>query len=739
MIPVDRNRVPPPSGLADHERSAMSRLELEFSGWRARTGKARRPRIELVATVSLRRQLYKLFHSKCAYCETPLEPLTSGAHIDRFRPTLDATGLDQKVVDAEHYWWLVYDWRNLYLACRRCRRAKRNLFPVRGKRVSIGRFEEALLVRELPMLLDPCTDDPWDSLRFTPQGRAEALDDRGEVTIHALGLNRPDLVKSREDVYRRTAEQVDGFRNRFVSKDALGLPPRNTRDSAPHASVARQVYREARYEHMLRWETAEGTQVLPGVRRLHKKATRKKRTGASRGPASSAATPKRKATRTRKKAKRSRKITSAAERLEAVWLEKIQIENFRSIRECELTFPESDSERQPWLMLIGRNGVGKSSILQAAALASCQPASRKDHVADAGACVNRDTPGSKGRIRAEFTNGDFVELIFQKGRKTFHQEGVCPIAFGSAAYGSTRLPPNKKHKAPDLLGNVHVDNLFDPFVPLADAEKRIANVSEVSSGDFRLLREGLAKLLSLEDDGRITRLKNVLYTHIGASRDPFSDQSDGYRSVVCLATDLMMRLSSSGASMEHAVGTVLLDEIEGHLHPEWKIRIVSMLRDVFPAVRFIATTHDPLCLRGLEDQETVLLRRDPETRAPELRTMAVPAGLRADELLTGSWFDLPTTLDPKTEEDLAEHSRLLRKKKRSANDTARLSDLERALRHRMDSFPSTSLERMVADIAAKEYDREHRELDHEDRLEIRKRIEKKLERVRSSGSGKGGG
>ena len=48
---------------------------------------------------------------------------------------------------------------------------------------------------------------------------------------------------------------------------------------------------------------------------------------------------------------------------------------------------------------------------------------------------------------------------------------------------------------------------------------------------------------------------------------------------------------------------VLLDEIEVHLHPRWQIGIVEALRHAFPRVRFIASTHSPLCLHGLEREE----------------------------------------------------------------------------------------------------------------------------------------
>ena len=50
---------------------------------------------------------------------------------------------------------------------------------------------------------------------------------------------------------------------------------------------------------------------------------------------------------------------------------------------------------------------------------------------------------------------------------------------------------------------------------------------------------------------------------------------------------------------------MLLDEIDTHLHPTWKMQIVRGLRQMMPAMQFITPTHEPLCLRGLEEGEVV--------------------------------------------------------------------------------------------------------------------------------------
>lgn len=43
-------------------------------------------------------------------------------------------------------------------------------------------------------------------------------------------------------------------------------------------------------------------------------------------------------------------------------------------------------------------------------------------------------------------------------------------------------------------------------------------------------------------------------------------------------------------------GIVLIDEVDVHLHPKWQQTILSQLRDAFPCIQFIVTTHSPQVL-----------------------------------------------------------------------------------------------------------------------------------------------
>src|SRR3546814_7015536 len=84
-------------------------------------------------------------------------------------------------------------------------------------------------------------------------------------------------------------------------------------------------------------------------------------------------------------------------------------------------------------------------------------------------------------------------------------------------------------------------------------------------------------------------------------RTPLSIVSSGFRSVLAMICDVMRGLlgteDEKGSSLANARALVLVDEIEAHLHPRWKLRIMKGLREALPNVTFIVTTHDPLCLR----------------------------------------------------------------------------------------------------------------------------------------------
>ena len=88
---------------------------------------------------------------------------------------------------------------------------------------------------------------------------------------------------------------------------------------------------------------------------------------------------------------------------------------------------------------------------------------------------------------------------------------------------------------------------------------------------------------------------------------------DGYQSTTTWVIDLISwkMLHKPLRDLNGISGIVIIDEIEKHLHPRWQLTILSMLREAFPKVQFIATTHSPLVISGSHGIPVLPLNRKP--------------------------------------------------------------------------------------------------------------------------------
>jgi uncharacterized protein (TIGR02646 family) len=642
MIRRERASVAPPKRFLSRARKALGELRSFYELDRSVRSQRRAPEDpSLLADSSLRAALLKLFDGKCAYCESPLAKVEFD--VDRFRPPRDAMDQSNRVDDPDLYWWLAYDWENLYAACPACASAKATRFPVRRKRAAPeARGPE--LDDEQRMLLDPCADEPEDELRFSADGTVAGVTERGAVSIEVFALNRRELVRARRSAAEKLlALLVTVPADRIEAQRATLAPA-----AAPYAAMHGQLL-----------EQHVGKQRLP-----------------------------------------LRAVSRARAERGSVWLERVHVENFRVIRRLSIEFPEhqASTEREPWLMLLGVNGVGKSSLLQTIALPFMPAGNRKRYIPDASQLVNRNTKAREGHVQLDFSDGTRTVLRFRRGEPRFRVEGRPP-PMNVYAFGSTRLPPAPGQRSDDRPRLVRLNNLFDPRYPLSVAEAWIADPKRVNGRTFTFLARALHQLLEMDEDERVVRTRGVLGIRRAGLTLPVSEYSDGYRSIVAFATDLMLNLSDRWDSIGSAEGLVLVDELEVHLHPSWRMTVVDRLRDVFPRLRLVITTHDPLCLRGAAEGEVHVLRRDEETREVLIVQRDIPPGLTADELLTGSWFGMATTLDDGTIKLMREHGDLLLKRDTRAVRRRR-ETVEEELRERRGTFAETDDERLVRSVVA---------------------------------------
>lgn len=93
----------------------------------------------------------------------------------------------------------------------------------------------------------------------------------------------------------------------------------------------------------------------------------------------------------------------------------------------------------------------------------------------------------------------------------------------------------------------------------------------------------------------------------------FDFLSDGQKAMIAMIADISIRClilnrnSFANEVIKNTSGVVLIDEIDLHIHPKWQREIIDNLKNAFPRLQFIITTHSPFVIQSLEDGELVRL------------------------------------------------------------------------------------------------------------------------------------
>lgn len=172
----------------------------------------------------IKQALVKMFHGKCAYCESQITVVTYG-HIEHFYPKGDPNYVDK-----------TFQWDNLLLSCDICNNPghKGTNFP--------------LDANGNPLLIDP-TDgvtDPTVHLKFSWDPRAGlasvyGLDNKGRTVEQIFDLNgmrgRKELVKARNR-YVKTLCTILELHKQSNNPKAVALLQEACQPDAPYSAFA---------------------------------------------------------------------------------------------------------------------------------------------------------------------------------------------------------------------------------------------------------------------------------------------------------------------------------------------------------------------------------------------------------------------------------------------------------------------------------------------------------------------
>ncbi len=676
------------------------------------------------------------FSGRCAFCERsdPGAPM-------RFRPESEAEPVDNRSISHLYYSWLSTSWDNWYWICSACRPENERHFPLSGSRAKLPQFEEILrfcdpspagtelypratgYVAELPvswshlqgqdsrsderpLLLDPCRDRIWKHLTAGPDGELVGYHTRGQATINHYRLDRKELHRTRASAVRQLNESLlaaGALRASFFEDDLehpgfLKLRLRAMASFLAGELGAGRVSQWRDVERIFARAAAD-----PRAPTLLEAATRydpRTRIGEIAGVVAIAIG----------KTVLPQVDAPATPMPRPV---RVQLENFKSLEHIEFTIPPNDLRSQGSegsagagaLLILGENATGKSSILEGAVLCLSDSDVRKAIAPDPGRLVldprymdpNLVLPAKQSRLRVIFSDKSAVRMSIRDGkiypRRTAHSYPVF-------AYGAFR---QYLRGSPSALAVDHqVATLFHGDRLLPNPTAWLLSLTE---DRFKMVARSLSVIFAIEGDFEMIRREHDIcyvvndYMHGGVARTeqtPLDSVSSGFRAILAMTCDIMRGLMEGphGADFQSLVAAraiVFIDEIEAHLHPRWKLSIMSSLRQALPNVTFIVTSHDPLCLRGMATGEVMVLNRvrgieSADTKLPiyieALDTLPNIEELTIEQLLTADFFQLNSTASLETDREYARIADLLKEQAEALGGDGRaaIDDKNSALR-----------------------------------------------------------
>jgi hypothetical protein len=628
--------------------------------------------------------------------------------------------------------------------------------PESGRRAGDGGKTKELPRKHPPdeqaLLLDPCTREKFhEHLRPLIDGNLVGVSLRGQMTIRTFKLNREERVRQRREAFVSRLEGLKHWLN-------LGMP---------HSVFARFEFNDMPFggtwylllrrlillanpqvdetnSILLPWRIGKYfTELSAGqMRELLLQAVSQLGETDSTEPASDDRVP-RPSSEILAHAKVVDKdlVPAPATRPQVAGFDFV---NFKSLEKLSLDFPESvvaasgaSMTTAPALLVLGENAAGKSSVLEGVALALATPAARrlvslvpKEFVLDPaylGAEVHRGPERNESsRVAVRLVDGRSITVAIDS-EEFISNADESAHALPVFAYGAFRHYRGRARRTGDTVDR-HIRNLFDNG-ELPNPEPWLLSLD----GDrFAMVVRALREILSI--DGEFEVIERSAVDHrcyvvtavadaagvVTCTRTPLSIVSSGFRSVLAMVCDIVCglmdpRVNPGFESLAAARGVVLVDEIEAHLHPRWKMQIMSSLRRALPRMTFVATTHDPLCLRGMNDGEVVVLHRVPTlAERPEMPRVRVEAltrfprldELRVDQLLTSDFFQLHTTSAPEIDRAMARIADLLAKPQLDADERRAVDEFRRDVAAALP-VGDTEIHRLVQDAVA-EYLRERR-------------------------------
>lgn len=200
---------------------------------------------------------------------------------------------------------------------------------------------------------------------------------------------------------------------------------------------------------------------------------------------------------------------------------------------------------------------------------------------------------NQSKIYENIVNGKFILAFFKAKR---HNEPTIPQM-------PTKQSFQSKYQTTYELNKTFLQYLLNLKTEQAFAQ--IRNDSETVNSISLWFNNFEAKLKELfeQKELRLQFDDKGFNFKIAYANNSFglNELSDGYSSLLAIATELILRMEAQNNKAYDMQGVVLIDEIETHLHVELQKKVLPFLVGFFPKIQFVVTTHSPFVLSSLSN------------------------------------------------------------------------------------------------------------------------------------------
>ena len=319
--------------------------------------------------------------------------------------------------------------------------------------------------------------------------------------------------------------------------------------------------------------------------------------------------------------------------MQKIFVSNIKIDKVRHLKNLKIELSDQEMKH---LILTGKNGSGKTSLLNAIAVFlnsitksndpmeamryleidkknlsrfnnELNPEEKvqeiKKRIEHYEKRINNSTNGimlemncSLGSIRSEFEQGNFV-VAYYKADRIFRAEEPKHVE---------KVELKKDYSIQEAPREKFIKYLLDMKMTqaLAVSNEKKEKAERIKHW-FDSFQELLRKIfednsVQLEFDEDTFKFRILM-----DEREPFdfNTLSSGYAAILDIVVDLIIRMEKqTNKIFDFSIpGIVLIDEIDTHLHLALQKKILELLITIFPNVQFIVSTHSPFIINSLDN------------------------------------------------------------------------------------------------------------------------------------------